>query len=197
MKRTVNPALEDAGQVGRATDQQLVELAGHGDHDAFSMLVEGRLHRAFRTASAILGNEADARDVVQEAFVSAWLKLPRLRDAQRFDAWLNRIVLNRCRDALRRRQRSREIALDGVLADTLDTASARSPELIGERLDMTLLNAAFERLPLHQRHLLVVHHLHHEPVANIARQLGVPVGTAKWRLHTARRALEKAMEAER
>lgn len=180
-------AVEDVGRVGQASDQQLVELAGRGDHDAFSILVEGRLNTAFRTASAILGNEADARDVVQDAFVSAWLNLPRLRDVQRFDAWLNRIVLNRCRDALRRRQRSREIVLDdGVLHGRTE-----------EDPDRTTLNAAFERLPLDQRQLLVLHHLHHEPVADIAKQLGVPVGTAKWRLHAARRALERALEAER
>jgi RNA polymerase sigma-70 factor (ECF subfamily) len=179
--------VEGIGRVAEPVDQRLVELAGKGDRDAFAELVESRLAATFRTASAILGNEADARDVVQEAFVSAWVNLPRLRDASRFDGWLNRIVLNRCRDVLRRRRRSREIALDPMLV-------VHSPEAF-EGLET--LNAAFERLPVGQRQLLVLHHLHRQPVAEIAQSLGVPLGTAKWRLNAARRALERALEEER
>jgi RNA polymerase sigma-70 factor (ECF subfamily) len=164
-----------------------VELAGGGDHDAFASLVEARIDHAVRTASAILGNEADARDAVQEAFVSAWVNLPRLRDVGRFDAWLSRIVVNRCRDVLRRRRRSRELALDSViLSHDLEPDS-----------DLTDLNAAFEALEIDERHLLVLHHLHHQPVAEMAARLGMPVGTVKWRLYRARRALERALEAER
>jgi RNA polymerase sigma-70 factor (ECF subfamily) len=177
---------EDLGLAARAAEERLVELAGRGDQDAFAVLVERRLETAFRTASAILGNEADARDVVQEAFVSAWVHLPRLRDVGRFDAWLSRIVVNRCRDALRRRRRAREVAID----DAGLTDPVSGPEF-------STLNAAFERLGIDQRHLLVAHHLHQQPVVEIARQLGIPVGTVKWRLHAARRALERALEAER
>jgi RNA polymerase sigma-70 factor (ECF subfamily) len=173
--------------VEQARDQRLVELAGQGDRDAFATLVETRIGSAVRTASAILGNEADARDAVQEAFVSAWVNLPRLRDVGRFDPWLGRIVINRCRDTLRRRTRSREVGLDSVtLTGVLE------PDL-----DLTDLNAAFEKLNADQRQLLVLHHLHQEPVASIARRLAIPVGTAKWRLHAARRALEKALETQR
>lgn len=179
-------AVEEIGRVAEPMDQ-LVELAGKGDRDAFAQLVEGRLAATFRTASAILGNEADARDVVQETFVSAWVNLPRLRDASRFDAWLNRIVLNRCRDTLRRRRRAREIALDPMLAVHAPEADA----------GLEALNAAFERLPVERRQLLILHHLHRLPVAEIAQSLGIPVGTAKWRLHAARRALEQALEDER
>jgi RNA polymerase sigma-70 factor (ECF subfamily) len=111
----------------------------------------------------------------------------RLRDAERFDAWFGRIVVNRCRDVLRRRRRSHEVGLAHASA-----ASAAAPDL-----DLSALNAAFETLNVNQRLVLVLHHLHHEPVAAIAKRLGIPVGTAKWRLHSARRALEKALEAER
>ena len=187
MRRTISDGVEEIGQFARSRDERLVEAAGRGDHDAFTILVEGRIDHVLRTASAILGNEADARDVVQDAFVSAWVNLPRLRDVDRFDAWLNRIVLNRCRDALRRRQRSRDVSLDALVL-----AGEPDPDL-----DLTALNSAFEKLDVRQRHLLVLHHLHHRPVADIARQLGVPVGTVKWRLHAARRALERALEAQR
>ena len=178
--------VEDIGTTARPAEERLVELAGGGDQDAFAALVERRLESAFRTASAILGNEADARDVVQEAFISAWVHLPRLRDVARFDAWLNRIVVNRCRDVLRRRRRTREVAID----DLALTDATGAPEI-------STLNAAFERLDFDKRHLLVAHHLHRQPVVDIARRLGIPVGTVKWRLHAARRALERALEAER
>jgi RNA polymerase sigma-70 factor (ECF subfamily) len=169
-------------------DGHLVERAGRGDQGAFAQLVESRLDRAFRTACAILGNEADARDATQEAFVSAWVNLPRLREIAKFDAWLNRVLINRCRDVLRRRHRVREIELDG-----LDLPGVSQT---GASVEAAALNAAFDRLSLAHRQLLVLHHLHGEPVAEIARQLGVPVGTAKWRLHAARDALKRALEIE-
>lgn len=166
----------------------LVEMAARGDQRAFEQLVEGRVDRIFRTACAILGNEADARDATQETFIAAWVRLPRLRDSDRFDAWLNRVVLNACRDALRHRQRSREIDLEGLERSGGDAQ--------GEVAERAAFNAAFERLNPAERAILVLHHLHQLPLSEIASQLGVPLGTAKSRLHTARRALERALEAE-
>jgi RNA polymerase sigma-70 factor (ECF subfamily) len=171
-------------------DEDLVERAAAGDVDAFEALVAARLNRSFRTASAILGSEADAHDVVQEAFVATWRHLPRLRDRTKFDAWLNKMIVNRCRDALRRRRRSREVALD----DALDHQSEDST---GAAADMAALTTAFERLGVDHRHLLVMHHLHRVPVADLARELGIPEGTTKWRLHAARAALARELEADR
>lgn len=171
-------------------DEDLVERAARGDVDAFEALVAARLNRAFRTASAILGSEADAHDVVQEAFVATWRHLPRLRDRNKFDPWLNRMIVNRCRDALRRRRRSREVALDAALG-------VRSEDLRGLGTDMAALTTAFEGLSVDHRHLLVMHHLHRVPVADLAQELGIPEGTAKWRLHAARAALARALEADR
>jgi RNA polymerase sigma-70 factor (ECF subfamily) len=181
---------EVAGVVpfGEAGEDSLLALARGGDGDAFGQLVEARLERTLRTARAILGNEADAREVTQEAFVSAWVNLRGLRDAHRFDAWLNRIVMNRCRDRLRQRRRVREIAIDGVDLPTADLADASA--------DTSAVTAAFERLSVADRHILVLHHLHDLSVQEVARQLGVPAGTAKSRLWSARRALERALEAE-
>jgi len=77
----------------------------------------------------------------------------------------------------------------------LDTAVLRGKPDIDR--DLSALDSAFETLEVQQRNLLVQHHLHHRPLADISRQLGVPLGTVKWRLHRARRALERALEAER
>lgn len=176
-----------AGVAG-LTDDALVSRAAKGDKDAFAMLIEPRTDRAVRTARAILGDEGEARDAAQEAFVSAWVNLPGLRDAGRFDAWLNRVLLNQCRDALRRRKRSPDIVAYTVEAAVADPAAAS--------LDTTSLLAAFDRISLEERQILVLHHLHDLPLADVARQLGIPVGTAKSRLWSARRALGRALEAE-
>lgn len=179
--RTAVPATSVAGDT-------LVEMAARGDRRAFEQLVESRVDRIFRTACAILGNEADALDATQEAFIAAWVQLPRLRDSARFDAWLNRVILNGCRDVLRRRYRSREVELEGFERGTHDAQE--------EVADRAAFNAAFDRLGPADRSILVLHHLHQLPLSEIAAQLSVPIGTAKSRLRTARRALERALEAE-
>lgn len=166
----------------------VVSRARDGDRDAFEMLIASRADRLLRTACAILGQEAEAYDVAQEALVSAWVNLPRLRDVDRFDAWLNRVLLNRCRDALRRRRRSREIVLD--------TFEPLGPDVAQASLDTAGVLGAFDRLSLADRQILVLHHLHGLPLAEVARQLRIPIGTTKSRLWSARRALERALEAE-
>jgi RNA polymerase sigma-70 factor (ECF subfamily) len=176
--------------VAAVRDEDLVERAAGGDVDAFEALVAARLSRAFRTASAILGSEADAHDVVQEAFVATWRQLPKLRDHTKFDAWLNKMIVNRCRDALRRRRRSREIGLEGA-------QDLRTEDATGSSADMAALSGAFDRLNVEQRHLLVMHHLHRVPVAELAKDLGIPEGTTKWRLHAARAALTRELETDR
>ena len=176
--------------VATVRDEDLVQRAAAGDVDAFEVLVAARLNRAVRTASAILGGEADAHDVVQEAFVATWRQLPKLRDLTMFDAWWNKTIVNRCRDTLRRRRRSREVGLDGA-------QDLPSQVTTGPAADMEALNSAFERLSVDHRHLLVMHHLHRVPVADLATELGIPEGTAKWRLHAARAALTRALEADR
>ena len=157
-----------------------------------------------RTATAILGDQTEAHDAVQEALISVWRELPTLREPERFDAWAGRILVNACRHALKRRIRSRvrEITLSPELADGpglglrggggLPVVNGRS-ESLGEN---DALNRAFERLDGEQRSLLVLHHLEDRPLAEIAAVLGIPTGTAKSRLFAARRALQRALERE-
>jgi RNA polymerase sigma-70 factor (ECF subfamily) len=172
-------------EVGDAT---LVSRARTGDRAAFAILIEQRADRLLRTARAILRNEAEAHDAAQQTLVSAWVHLPKLRDPDRFDAWLNRSLVNACRETLRRRGRSREVDLE-TSAGTLADHAASALETISVR-------AAFARLSVEDRHVLLLHHLEGLPLAALARQLGLPVGTAKSRLWRARQALERALEAE-
>lgn len=144
-----------------------------------------------RTAMAILGHEADARDAVADALAAIWRELPRLRDPLAFEGWSTRIVVHACRRRLRRRGRDRvrQVAIgEGTLW------SAAAPDR--DPTDRIVLERAFDRLDADARAILVLHHLEGRPLADIAAVLGIPVGTAKSRLHTARRALEHALERE-
>jgi RNA polymerase sigma-70 factor (ECF subfamily) len=188
----MEPVMAHQGLAAVTGEPGLIERARGGDTTAFEALIAPRLDALFRTAWAIVGNEADARDATQDACLSAWRALPRLRDVERFDAWLGRIHVNACRMLLRRRGRVREIAMPvGV------DVSARPLSATSTVDDADVVARAFDRLDPNARTLLVLHHLRHEPVARIAEVLGVPVGTVKWRLHSAREALERALAGER
>lgn len=177
-------------------DDGLIARARKGDHEAFASLIVPRADRLLRTANAILGDESLARDAVQNALVSAWIHLPRLRDPDKFDAWINRVLRNECNQALRtRRRRVREI--DMTAADGSGSGAAVTPDPSSSSLETAAVKAAFRRLSVDERTILLMHHLHGMPLGEVARVLGVPIGTAKSRLWTARRALERALEAER
>ena len=181
-------------------DLGTVSRAREGDSAAFEDLVRTRVDRLYRTACAILGNEADGGDATQEAFIAAWRQLPRLRELGRFDAWLTQILVNACRMRLRTKRRVREVSSsepaqaerDGRRVIGYATHDALADEIAGaERLAR-----AFDRLTIDQRTVLTMLHLHHQSVSEIATALGRPAGTIKWRLHDARSALERALEVE-
>ena len=199
---TASLAARTIGQPERV----LVDRAAAGDHDAFDRLLAPRFGSAFHLAVAILRSEEDARDAVQDAFVAAWQELPRLRDRDQFEAWLGRIVVNRCRSVLRHRKvvKLREIPLDQDERDPgrADGAAPprREPGVEGGQANVAEADAvrrAFERLDPDARVLIVLHHVDERPVAEIAALAGIPEGTVKWRLHAARKALERALERER
>jgi RNA polymerase sigma-70 factor (ECF subfamily) len=161
------------------------------------MLISPQIERAFRLAVGILGNEADARDATQDALLDAWRGIGRLRDPERFDAWLGRILVNSCRSMGRRRGRAkvREIPITALSPGDDPPSPAASLEDEATRLDE--LERAFNRLPVTQRSLLALHHLDHRSVADLAVIQGIPEGTVKWRLHAAREALERSLAEER
>jgi len=165
-------------------DRELLVRARAGDREAFELIVLAKGEPFFRTAMAILGNEPDARDATQETFIAAWRGFARVRDLERFDAWLGRILINQCRMALRHRGRVREVAM----TDSTDSASS------SEQPSSSDFDAAFGRLSADQRALLVLHHLHGYDMREIGAWLGIPSGTVKWRLSRARHALAAELE---
>lgn len=140
--------------------------------------IEGRL---FRVAQAILWREADSVDAVQEAVFKGWMKKDRLNDADRLEQWLTRILVNVCRDMLRRRKH------DPV---PLPEQVSREDRLC-EDLQLRL---ALKALPEKYRLPLVLHHLQGWPVADVAAALGIPRSRATSRLHQARKALRALLD---
>jgi RNA polymerase sigma-70 factor, ECF subfamily len=194
-------ALTTAAIAAISADDALIRRARTGDAGAFGALVDTRIDRCYRLAWSILSNDADAADATQEALVAAWKQLPRLRDTAAFDGWLNRIVANSALMARRHRVRLREVSVRP--ANPGEGAAPHEPQQdlrartqMDEVVDNDAIGRAFDRLRPQERMILALHHVEERPVAEIARTLGIPVGTAKWRLHSARAALEKAMEAE-
>jgi RNA polymerase sigma-70 factor, ECF subfamily len=177
-------------------DPALIRRAQTGDVEAFTALVAGRFEPMQRTAMAILGHEADARDAVADALAAVWRELPRLRDPAAFEAWSTRILVHACRRRLRGRGRARvrELSLDTGGAAGAGRATSGPADDVAERM---ALERAFERLDADARAILVLHHLDGRGLTEVAAVLGIPVGTAKSRLFAARRALVRALERER
>lgn len=182
-----------------SSDDALLGRAARGEPEAFDALIRPRLDRLFRMALSITRSEADARDAVQDAAVLAWRDLPRLRDHNRFDAWLAQILVNACRGALRRqrRVRVREIGIDDDAGDQPSGAAFRTGAETDKVGEVELIRKAFGRLDGASRSLLVLHYVEGRPIAEISRILGAPSGTIKWRLSNARAALDRALEVER
>ena len=157
--------------------RDLVERAKRGDHDAFAVLAGAAVARLDAAARLILRDPELARDAVQEGFIRAWRNLPALRDPDRFDAWLRRLVVNSCIDITRRRRhRAIEVELTPIDAPAgADIASAIA--------DRELLDEALKHLDPEWRAVVVLHYFLGMPLPEVAATLGIPLGTAKSRLH--------------
>jgi RNA polymerase sigma-70 factor, ECF subfamily len=149
-------------------------------------LVMARLSDAFRLARAILLDDGEAEDVVQEASLIAWRQQRSLREPDRFDAWFDRIVVNQCRDQLRKRRRSVPVAVPSAAVN----ARATPPET-GTDAD---LDRAIDALDLEHRIVVVMRYWQDRTVDDIATRLGIPSGTVKSRLHHALRSLRASLE---
>jgi RNA polymerase sigma-70 factor (ECF subfamily) len=183
--------------LGGAVTDLLVERARRGDPDAFVALIEERQVAMTRVATAILGNEADVADALQETLMAMWRELPRLRSIERFPPWADAILVNACRLVLRRRARARvrQVPLESGPEEHVRMPTRRGPE--AEIADRDAFDRAFGTLTIDARAVLVLHHLEGQSIASMAEALRIPAGTVKSRLFAARRDLERALERER
>ena len=171
-------------------DRDLVEAARNGDREAYADLIRARGDRLFAIAQRILRDVDRTEDAVQDALVIAWRDLPGLRDPDRFDAWLRRLLVRSCvAEATRER---RLVANLRVLP--VDIPAGRDDYL--SVADRDQLERGFRRLPSEQRAILVLRHFAGYEPAEIAESLGIPAGTVRSRLHHAHRAMRAALEAD-
>lgn len=171
-------------------DRELVVLAREGDHDAFARLVAASVGRLNAIARLILRDYSLAEDAVQDAFVDAWRSLPGLRDPDRFDAWLTRLLVRSCQD-LRRRTRRRVIELPLLTGDGPQIADHQTTFAVTDQIERGL-----QGLTVDQRTVLVLAFYLDLPVAEAASILGIPAGTMKSRLHRAILALRATVDAD-
>jgi len=168
----------------------LVERAMAGDHDAFSELTHRSIAKLHAIARLILRDDELAEDATQEALVAAWRWLPRLRDPDRFEAWMRRLLVHACyRESTRSKRRRAVEATARPLSDTTPDPS----------LDSALrdeLARGFERLSPEQRALLVLRFYLGLSPQEIADVVGHPVGTVKSRLTRATQRLRAALDAD-
>jgi RNA polymerase sigma-70 factor (ECF subfamily) len=170
------PGSETEGQVG-----------GSARAIAFRSLARQHLDASYRLANAILGNPAEAEDAVHDAFITAWRKWEDLRDPAKFDAWFKRIVVNTCRDRLRRRTRT-------ATSDISEQGSLATPDHSVAVTDRVLLEQALSHLKPDDQVLIVLRYDHDLKLGDIAELLGIPTGTVKRRLNTAHKRLRSVME---
>ena len=171
--------------------RELVERAQRGDHDAFAVLARAFVARLDSAARLILRDPDLARDGVQEGFIAAWRNLPTLRDPDRFEAWLRRLVVRSCIDMLRRRGR-RPIEVELTPIDD----PAVTADLSTVIADRELLDQALKRLDPEWRAVVVLHFYLGMPLPAVASTLGIPIGTAKSRLYRSFAEMRLAIDVE-
>ncbi len=165
--------------------------ARDGDADAFEELAASAFGRLHRMASLILRSNDRAADAVQEALTSAWVHIRAVRDPDRFDAWLNRLLVNACYRELRRSKRREVVEIQMPAPEDRGHGDAQEVTALRDQLER-----GFRRLSPEQRAVLVIHHYLRLPDAEAALVLEIPLGTFKTRLHRATAAMRAALEAD-
>lgn len=170
--------------------RDLVERARKGDHDAFAELAGATISRLDGAAWLILRDREQAQDAVQNALVRAWRDLPTLRDPDAFEAWLHRLLVRACLDEARRVRRHR------VDVELTESYAPAVHDLESSIVDRDQLERGFLRLDPEARAVIVLHHYLDLPLPTVAATLGIPLGTAKSRLHRALGQMRAALDAD-
>ena len=175
----------------------LIERARKGDPRAFDELARGEERALYRHAARIVGPGADAEDVVQDAFLSAWRSI-RSFEGTSFRAWLFRIVTNRALDKVRSRKRRAELPLEPADDEEVTWAepAAPGPELVdlaASREALVVVEEALATIPEEQRAALLLRDVEGFAYEEIAIMTSVEIGTVKSRIHRARVAVRNTL----
>ncbi len=183
-------------------DPDLLRRAQSRDEAAFGVVMRTYYERSFRLVYSIVGNEADARDVCQEVWLTVWKQLPGFRGDAKFSTWLHPIAVRRAIDHLRKRRRWYDRFLPFSTGDdTVEsvpepatTTDARQEADANE--DVQRLRQALDTLPPKHRAVLALREIEGLSYEEIAATTGVPTGTVMSRLYHARRMLAQKLKAK-
>jgi len=168
---------------------ELIERAMRGDREAFTSIAASSSDRCYALAYQILRDPHRAQDATQQALLGAWRDLPTLRDPDRFDAWLHRLVVHACYvEARSERRWSARVRMMPIAGDV-------SPDIARTLAARDDLEAAFRQLSPEHRAVVVLHHHLGYSLIEIAETLGIPAGTARSRLHHAVRKLRVVLDS--
>ena len=170
--------------------RELVERAMAGDRDAFTELGRGQIDRLYAIARLILRDSDRAHDATQEALISAWRDLRGLRDADKFESWLRRLLVNACYKEARKEKR--RLSAEGRVRP-LEAEACDPAETIADRDELARV---FMTLDAEQRALIVLHYYLGLPIRETALALGLPEGTVKSRLHRTKTQMRATLEAD-
>ena len=182
------------------TEQELVARARRGDESAFEALVPENEKRIYNLCRRLTGNQEDAAELTQEAFLNAWRGLGRFQGESSFSTWLYRLATNACIDFLRKEKRRQSLSMTVSLDDEEEARQVElpderyAPEGALERAEARRAVAeGLERLTLEHRQVLVMREIHGLSYAEIGQVLGLEEGTVKSRIARARGALRKVL----
>lgn len=180
-------------------DDELIDRALLGDPDAFGALVRRYQDRLFTSIVHVVGSRENAEDVVQDAFVQAFLKLPKFRRTSSFYTWLYRIAFNAAASHRRRRKGARE-SIDANRElfghDLADPAGGPDDRLVRQE-QVALIRAALASLSDEHRVVIVLREIDGCDYETIAEILEISVGTVRSRLHRARSLMREQLKAIR
>ena len=171
--------------------RDLVLRAREGDHDAFTELATAAFDGLYRTARLILRNDEAAADAVQDSLVAAWLHIRAVREPDRFEAWLRKLLVHACYREARRAKSRRLMEVDVAPIDLAALGDGPASTALTDQIER-----GFRRLSPEQRAVLVVHHYLDLADAEAASVLGIPIGTFKSRLNRTSAALHASVEAD-
>ena len=177
--------LHDQPRIG-GLGSELVRRAQSGDRDAFEALATAAYDRLYSIGRRILRDAPAAEDAVQETLIRCWRDLRSLRDPERFEAWLHRLLVNACYDQARSRRRL-EVAVSDIDADRSDPADDYAA--VAQRDELERL---FRQLPVEHRAAIVLTHYVGLSAPEAAQVLGVPPGTVYSRVHYGLRTMRGA-----
>jgi RNA polymerase sigma-70 factor, ECF subfamily len=185
-------------------EADLVAYARAGRREAFAALMTRGNQRLFRIARAVVRDESEAEDVLQEAYVRAFAKLSDFRGEASIYTWLTRIVLNEAHGRLRRRRHTVELSAvesaqagEGRILVFPSALTSDDPERDAALAETRrLLERAVDALPEAFRLVFILREVEELTVGETAEHLGLPEATVKTRLHRARRRLRHALEAQ-